>query len=199
MSKTKILAIVVGVVGTLLYLKTTFFPPVPPWEAHTRAALEAYQTQNYSEAETQLTAALKEAEQFPQGDYRLAETLRNLAEVYQQQSKYAEAEPLLKRSLEIEEKNLGADHPNVAGHLTNLGTNYRRQKKFKEAEPLYRRALEIWEKALGTKSSLVLFALKNYRDLLHEMGREAEAETYQAKIDAREAQPGAEAPNNDTR
>lgn len=33
---------------------------------------------------------------------------------------YAEAEPLLKRSLAIDEKVLGPDHPDVAQRLKNL-------------------------------------------------------------------------------
>ena len=38
-----------------------------------------------------------------------ATTLNNLAELYMQQGKYEEAEPLYKRSLEITEKSLGPD------------------------------------------------------------------------------------------
>ena len=40
--------------------------------------------------------------------------LDNLARVYGQQGKYADAEGLYKRALAIREKALGADHPDVA-------------------------------------------------------------------------------------
>ena len=38
-----------------------------------------------------------------------------------EQGKYDEAEPLFKRSLEIDEKVYGPDHPDVARGLNNLG------------------------------------------------------------------------------
>ena len=44
----------------------------------------------------------------------VATSLNNLAELYRNQGKYAEAEPLYKRSLAIREKALGPDHPDVA-------------------------------------------------------------------------------------
>ena len=42
-----------------------------------------------------------------------ATSLNNLAELYQAQGRYAEAEPLYKRALAIREKALGPDHPDV--------------------------------------------------------------------------------------
>jgi hypothetical protein len=41
--------------------------------------------------------------------------------LYKDQSRYADAEPLLKRSLAIREKALGPNHPHVAQSLNNLG------------------------------------------------------------------------------
>jgi tetratricopeptide (TPR) repeat protein len=86
--------------------------------------------------------------------------------------------------VEISEKSFGLDHPSVAAHLNNLAVNYRTQGKLAEAEPLYKRTLDIWEKTLGPDNSLVLFALKNYVDLLRQMGRDAEADTYQSRLDS---------------
>ena len=62
---------------------------------------------------------------------------------------YAEAEPLLQRALQIREKALGPEHPDVATSLNNLAVLYRAQGRYAEAEPLYQRALKIREKALG--------------------------------------------------
>jgi len=45
----------------------------------------------------------------------LASSLNLLALLYDKQGRYADAEPLLKRALAINEKALGPDHPNVAG------------------------------------------------------------------------------------
>jgi tetratricopeptide (TPR) repeat protein len=182
MTKTKVLAIFVLVVGSLLYLKSVLYPPVPPWEAHHRAGLTAYRDKNYSEAEKQFKAALVEAESFSTDDQRLTLTLGNLVELYRVQTKHSQATPYFQRLLEDSEKNFGPDHPNVAAHLNNLAGNYRVQGKLVEAEPLYKRALGIWEKNLGSDNALTLFALKNYVDLLHEMGRDAEVESYQSRL-----------------
>ena len=73
----------------------------------------------------------------------MARTLHNLASVYNAQGKYAEAEALYKRALEIKEKALGADHPSVAMTLNNLAVLYQGQAKYADAAGLYERALAI--------------------------------------------------------
>ena len=67
-----------------------------------------------------------------------------------QQGRYADAEPLLKRSLAIYEKALGPDHPDVATSLNNLAVLYSNQGRYADAEPFHKRALAIYEKALGS-------------------------------------------------
>ena len=79
----------------------------------------------------------------------MANSLNNLASIYFLQGKFAEAEPLYKRSLTIWEKALGPDHPNVAASLNNLAELYYDQGKYSEAEPLFNRSLAIRERALG--------------------------------------------------
>jgi tetratricopeptide (TPR) repeat protein len=75
--------------------------------------------------------------------------LNNLAELYGERGRYAEAEPLYKRALVILENALGPDHPDVATIVNNLARLYEDQHRHAEAEPLYKRALAIREKALG--------------------------------------------------
>ncbi len=65
------------------------------------------------------------------------------------QGKYAEAEPLHKRSLAIREKALGPEHPDVATDLDALGDLYLDQGKYIDAEPLLNRALAIREIVIG--------------------------------------------------
>ena len=43
-----------------------------------------------------------------------------MASLYMAQGKYKEAEPLLKRALEIREKALGPEHPDTTARLNNL-------------------------------------------------------------------------------
>jgi tetratricopeptide (TPR) repeat protein len=79
----------------------------------------------------------------------VATSLSNLAALYVDQGRYAEAEPLNKRSMMIREKVFGPDHPDVATSLNNLAYSYESQGRYAEAEPLYKRSLAINEKAFG--------------------------------------------------
>ena len=66
----------------------------------------------------------------------VASALKNLAELYMTLGWYARAEPLLKRSLEINEKALGPDHGAVATSLEDLKALYRATDRREEAEKL---------------------------------------------------------------
>ncbi len=55
----------------------------------------------------------------------MATDLNNLAELYHAQGRYADAEPIFRRSLAIKEKVLGPEHPGVANSLNNLAGLYR--------------------------------------------------------------------------
>ena len=182
MTKARAIALFVAVVGSLLYLKPILFSPTKDWESYNKAGLAAYGKKDYAEAEKQLAAALRKAEKFPNDDPNLTLSLNNLAEIYRAQGKHAEAELYIKRSLAIAEKIYGPENPNVASHLNNLAGNYRDRVMYAEAEPLSKRALDIWEKAFWGDHPLVIFALKSYADLLRRMGRDAEAESYEARI-----------------
>ena len=79
----------------------------------------------------------------------MANTLAVLGVAYWNQGKYAEAEGLYKRALTIQEKALGANHPDVARTLDNLANVYDDQGRSSEAERLYKRVLSIREEVLG--------------------------------------------------
>jgi tetratricopeptide (TPR) repeat protein len=89
---------------------------------------------------------------------------------------YQESEKLLKRALEIMEKSLKPDDPDVATSLNNLASLYHNQGKYGEAEPLYQRALAIYEKALGPEYTYVATALNNLAGLYQDQGKYGEAE-----------------------
>ena len=61
----------------------------------------------------------------------------------------AEAEPLDRRALAIDERAYGKDHPSVAISLNNLAELLRATNRMAEAEPLFRRALGIDHRAYG--------------------------------------------------
>jgi Tfp pilus assembly protein PilF len=63
--------------------------------------------------------------------------LNGLALLYTEQGKYAQAEPLYQRALQIREQQVGPDHPHVASALNNLALLSYKQRKYAQAEPLY--------------------------------------------------------------
>ena len=146
------------------------------WEKYTDAGIKAHQQGQHAEAQKQFAAALKEAEKFEEQDPRLATSLNNLATLYQAQGKYAEAEPLHRRALAIQEKALGPEHPDVANTLNSLAGLYDAQGKYTEAEPLLQRSLAIREKALGPEHQHVATSLGNLAEVYRAQGKYAEAE-----------------------
>jgi tetratricopeptide (TPR) repeat protein len=113
------------------------------WQQHYDAGKTAYEQGQYTKAEKQFGAALKEAEGFGPDDLRLARSLNNLAAVYAVQGKYDKAEPLYKQSLTILEKALGPEDPRLATCLENYGALLQKMGRTAEAETLEARAQAI--------------------------------------------------------
>lgn len=89
---------------------------------------------------------------------------------------YAEAEPLMRRALAIDEASFGAEHPDVAIALNNLASLLKDTNRLDEAEPLMCRALAIDEKCFGPDHSEVAVGLNNLALLLQATNRLTEAE-----------------------
>jgi CHAT domain-containing protein len=101
------------------------------------------------------------------------------AELLRNTNRFAEAEPLLKRVVEIFEKveqDTGHERPNYAGALNNLAQLLFATNRLAEAEPLMRRALAIDEKSLGPGHPNVAKDLNNLAQLFKATNRLAEAE-----------------------
>jgi len=90
--------------------------------------------------------------------------------------RYADAEPLYERALEISESRRGPDNAGTAAILNKLARLYFRQSRYAEAEPRYKRAQEIWERALGVDHPAVAVALGNLAILYEAQGRYGDAE-----------------------
>ena len=113
------------------------------WKSLNDEVNSLYRQGHYDRAIVVAKKALQVAEQAGGPDHPdVAQSLNNLAELYQTQGQYAQAEPLYKRSLAIW-KALGPDHPDVATSLNNLAVLYDTQGQYAQAEPLYKRALAI--------------------------------------------------------
>ncbi len=88
------------------------------------------------------TPALREGALGPEHP-DVAQSLNNLAALYDDQGRYAEAEPLYQRSLAIWEKALGPAHPHVATSLENYAALLRQTACADEAERMWARANAI--------------------------------------------------------
>ena len=109
--------------------------------------------------------------------------LNNLAFLYQQQRRFADAEPLLKRSLAIAEKQRGSDDPSVRNPLSSLALLYKRQGRYADAEPLYKRVLALAEKDRGgPDNTYVQSALNDLIEVYSEQARHADAEPLMRRL-----------------
>jgi tetratricopeptide (TPR) repeat protein len=117
----------------------------------------------------------------------VAQGLNNLAMLYCAQGQSGRAEPLYQRSLVIQEKALGPEHPHSATGLNNLAELYSSQGQSARAEPLYQRSLAIREKALGPEHPAVAASLNNLAGFYLAQGQSARAEPlYQRSLAIRE-------------
>ena len=105
-----------------------------------------------------------------------ARLLNELGVLLQAKARYAEAEPLLRRALAIDEASFGGAHPRVAIDLNNLAQLLQATNRLVEAEPLMRRALAIDEASFGDAHPRVAIRLNNLAQLLQATNRLAEAE-----------------------
>ncbi|HKV09244.1 MAG TPA: serine/threonine-protein kinase [Thermoanaerobaculia bacterium] len=103
----------------------------------------------------------------PEAQAALQETL---GRVYRKLGVHDRAEPLLRSSLELRRKALGARHPDVAVSLTSLGDLLQIEGIYDEAERCYREALDLRREIYGPEHPEVAASLNNLADLLHDKG-----------------------------
>ena len=98
--------------------------------------------------------------------------LNNLAQLLQPTNRLAEAEPLMRRALAIDEGSYGPEHPTVAIRLNNLASLLQATNRVAEAEPLMRRHVVIFLKftrSTGHAHPHLKAAFGNYRNLIEVM------------------------------
>ena len=129
----------------------------------------------WKESEDQQRLALAEATAI--ADAKLVARASNeLAQLLQSTNRLGEAEPLMRRALEIGEAAFGKQHPTVAIRLNNLAMLLQETNRIEDAEPLMRRALEIAVAAFGKRHPTVASSLNNLAALLQDTNRIEEAE-----------------------
>ena len=166
------------------------------WRMENDAGVSALDQGRYADAVRSFQSAIRSAEAPAWANQKMAESLNGLAQAYFRLGNYAAAEHHFQQSLEILEKTLAPDNPNVAMVLGSLATVYRLRENYTAATPMSRRSLAILEKAYGPDHPNVLVALNNLAVNLRLHGDYDEAKPLlQRSLSILERQVGPEHPN----
>ncbi|HEY9786100.1 MAG TPA: tetratricopeptide repeat protein, partial [Candidatus Obscuribacterales bacterium] len=145
------------------------------WTIYAEKGAAAFQAGDFPEAEKMLRAALLEAETSADPLER-AVLLDNLAEIYFEQSKFAEAEPLYLEALSLREDVLIPGHEDIVASMNNLSALYFFMGAHHKAEPICRKVTAMYAKALGPSHPEVATSLNNLGLCLSAQKRYADAE-----------------------
>lgn len=125
----------------------------------------------------------------------LSEGLDLYAELLLSERRFAEAEPQLRRSLELTAKLHGPNHPVIADRLTDLAMLMRRTGRLEEAEKYLRRAEDIDQAALGVDSRAYIDSVARLAAVLEDEHKYMEAyQIYGDLVDALTAKLGKQHP-----
>lgn len=106
----------------------------------------------------------------------LADSLNNLAVLYQMQGSYVKAKPLCSEVLDMRKRLLEDDHPDIAQSLNNLAVIYVNQGLYSEALKLFFTALDIWKLHLGDEHEEIATSLNNIAEAYREQAQYTDAE-----------------------
>lgn len=146
------------------------------WEDYMAAAKDAFNQENYSEAERLLMAALIETKNFKDTDPRVLITYRNFVLLYKKQKKFAQAKAFHDLVLKLTQKTLHPNDPNVGKELNNRATALMAQGKYAAAKELIEEALKINQQNFGKEHPNVATNLANLASIYYMEGNLSKAE-----------------------
>lgn len=116
------------------------------WERYNVAGQQAMGQGRAAEAEAHFRSALQEAEKLGPMDGKVVTSLNSLANCLRQQSKYAEAEPLYVKALDIKKKTGGDFHQDLVMILQNYAKLLKAMGRDGEATKMEEKAQAIFAK-----------------------------------------------------
>ncbi|HEX3798338.1 MAG TPA: tetratricopeptide repeat protein [Verrucomicrobiae bacterium] len=125
-------------------------PNVKAWSAKREAGQKAFEKKDFSAAKGFFTEALEQARNFDAKDYRLAESLSDLAAVDGRLGDLTEAEPLFHEAAEIRHGDANAGYELSA--LFGWGAVSQALKHFDDAATAYQRAEDLCSRKFGRDS-----------------------------------------------
>jgi tetratricopeptide (TPR) repeat protein len=105
-----------------------------------------------------------------------------LMNLYRNESRLNELEPIIQHALELQEKFIGESSTNVAHTLVTLAGLYKEEGKYAQARPLYERAVKIDDLNLGPNNRESISTLSSYADLLLNLHDDAKAAEVRSRI-----------------
>jgi len=109
-----------------------------------------------------------------------------IGDTYRELGLYPEAEPHLKRAIDLRSRLLGAAQPLTLVSLNGLGELYLAQGKYAEAERLFATVLNSRERVLGTNHAETLNTMADLAAVYREEGQYAQAESLESGVLTRE-------------
>jgi tetratricopeptide (TPR) repeat protein len=124
--------------------------------------------------------------------FDVAYVLNNLGYTLQHMDRFAEAEPYMKRAVEIRRRLLPPDHPLLVASIFNLAWIYYEWERHEQALPFWRESIVQREKRYGADHNRVLMARERMAESLAALGRDEEARAILEDVLARREQLGDE-------
>jgi tetratricopeptide (TPR) repeat protein len=143
--------------------------------------------------EKTLLAAVGEAAQWKPLDPRVAKAHEDLADYYSAQGRYAEAEKVYQKTLELKEDMLGRANPAIIPAVDDVARVSFAQMKYDQAADLIARELRIMEREYGDNDPKLVPSLEQVARVLEAASKYPEAEKFLARaIAIREKASGLE-------
>jgi eukaryotic-like serine/threonine-protein kinase len=150
----------------------------------------------YDEAERLLQRALEERERSGANRGEIGNNLDNLGDTVRYRGKFAQAEPMLRRALEMRREAFGPESKEAAQSMNNLALVLEEQNKLDQAEQLEREALRIRRKVTGERSTETANSWMNLGIILRTRGRLSESEApMRLSLEIRRERLGNDHPN----
>ncbi len=123
--------------------------------------------------------ALRRVAPMPHEDrlaYESAKTMKGQADTFVAQGKYAQAQPLLEKALDVKRRLLSDDNPETAESYNNVAYILGKQGKYAQAQPLFEKALEIYRRLLSDNHPETALSYNNVAYNLNAQGKYAQAQ-----------------------
>jgi tetratricopeptide (TPR) repeat protein len=104
-----------------------------------------------------------------------AAPLSNLSVLYGNEGHYAESAASIRKAIEIQQKSLPPDHPDLLLSEYNYGGALENNHQFAEAEPVFRQLIAARLRVLGPDNQFTLLAEQGLADDLYELHRYSES------------------------